>query len=142
MAVIQAFADDDIEQGQVEGQVGAGSDGQPFGRLGGRLGEARVEVTTLTPRSMAWLRAEVSEVEMASIRLRPVKMMYLSLLVIPVGFFHAVGHQVGDDHGVEAQAALRAVIGRAEGVEQVLEQRLAQVVRGRKDHRLRAVLLS
>ncbi len=65
----------------------------------------------------------------------------LELAVIAVRLFHAIGHQVGDDHGVEAQAALGAVVGRAERLQQVFEQRLRQVVRGREDHRLGAIFL-
>ena len=65
----------------------------------------------------------------------------LQSVVLAVRFFHAVGHQVGNDHGVEAQAALGAIVGRTEGIQQVLELDLGQVVRGRKDHRLRTVFL-
>ena len=47
MSVVKPFADDHLDQGQMEGQIGAGSDRQPFGGFGGGFGEARIEIDDL-----------------------------------------------------------------------------------------------
>ena len=140
--VVEVFADDDVEQRQMESQIGAGLDRQPFRCFGGGLGEARVKIDDLRAAldrcaQFAGLRGGDGFHQVA-----PGQDDVLKLVVVDARrFFHAVGHQVGDDHGVEAETALRAVVGRTEGVEQVFELRLAEVVGRRKDHRLRAVLL-
>ena len=97
--------------------------------------------TTLAPRSIAWLKVGSLRGGDGFHQVAPGQDDVFEVVVFAGRFFHAVGHQVRDDHGIEAQAALRAVVRRAVGIQQVLELDLAQVVRGREDHRLRAVLL-
>ena len=140
-AICQLFRRNDIDHRQQEGGIGARADGDPLARFGCRLGEARVKVDQLgTPvdglREFVRLRGGDGFHHVA-----PHHQDEFHLIVIAGWFFDAVGQQEGGDHGIEAQAALGAVVGRAVAVEQVLELHLAQVVGGGKDHRLSAVLV-
>ena len=93
--VVQAFADDDIQQRQVEGQVGARADGQPFGGLGSGLGEARVEVDHFGAPVDGLAQGGSLGGGDGFHQVAAGQDDVLQVVIVAIGFFHAIGHQVG-----------------------------------------------
>ncbi len=141
LCIVAVFGNDHVDQRQMESQVGARADWAPFGCFGGGLGKARVEIDHLCA---AGDRIDQVRCFGGGDGLHQVpagQQDVFDLAVIAARFFHAVGHQVGDDHGIETQAALRAIVGRSKAVKQVFKLDLAEVMGGGEDHRFRAIIL-
>ncbi len=122
--IVALFTDDHLDHSQVEGQVGAGPDWAPLSRLGGGFGEARVQVDDFGAARHGIHQCRGFRGGNGFHQVAAGQNDVVHIAVIAGRLFQAVSHQVRDDHGVEAQAALSAVVGRAEPVQQILELRL------------------
>ena len=141
LLVEQVFPDDDIQQRQVESQIGARANRQPLRGLGSGLGKTGVERNYFGAAVDGLAQSRRFGGGDGLHQVAAGEDNIFQAIILAVGLFHAVRDQVGDDHGVEAQAALGAIIGGAVRVQEIFKLNLGKIVGGRKDHRLGAIFL-